>query len=124
MKVFCIGVDGQPARLEAFQNSKHASKGYPVLRAIKFSEVTSISPSDINKRDKKIIVIVVSSGNDFLFYVNSQDDHAKWLGYCKMLFTLPQYIIPEIPKWNLVSKKCASKFTDPRKFDASKLMHR
>ena len=124
LKGFCIGADGQPARLLLFENSKQASKGKPVLREIQFSVVKSISSSDINKHEKKLIVIVVGGEDVFLFFVKSEDAHAKWLGYCKMLFTLPQYIIPEIPKRNLVSKECASKYTDPSKFNASKLMHR
>ena len=112
---------GWPTRA-VFENSKYASKGKPVLRVIQFSDVKSISSSNINKHQKKLIVVVVCNGDDFLFFVKSEDEHAKWLGYCNVLFTLPNYIIPEIPKRNLVSKECAKKYTDPSKFGAGKHM--
>ena len=115
LKAYCIEPDGQPARLVVFENSKHASKGKPVLQVIQFSDVKSISSSDINKQQKKLIVIVVGNGDDFLFYVKSEDDHLKWLGYCNVLFTLSDYVIPEIPKRSLISQECA---TDPSKFGA------
>jgi len=94
-----------------------------VLRVIQFSDVKSISSSEINKLQKKLIVVVVSNGDDFLFHVKSEDDHVKWLGYCNVLYTLPNYVIPEIPKRSLISKECTIKYTDPSKFGAGKYMH-
>jgi len=111
-------VDGEPARLAVFESSKHASKGKPVLRIIQFADVKYISSSDINKHQKKLIDIVVAIGDDFLFYVKSENNHMKWLGYCNVLFTLPSYVIPEIPKRSLVSQECANRYTDPSRFGA------
>ena len=120
LKAYCIGADGQPARLVVFENPKHANKGKPVIRVIQFSDVKSISSSDINKHHKKLIVLVVCNEDDFLFYVKSEDDHAKWFGYCNVLFTMPMYVIPEIPKRNLVSRECTNKYSDPSKFGAGR----
>jgi len=118
LKAYCIEPDGQPARLVVFENSKHASKGKPVLQVVQFSDVKSISSSDVNEQQKNLIVIVVSNGDNFLFYVKSEDDHLKWLGYCNVLFTLSNYVIPEIPKRSLIFQECANRYTDPSKFGA------
>ena len=124
MKAYCGGGDdGQLAMLEAFENAKHANEGKHVfkLRAIAFSDVIDAS-TNINKC-QEIIIIRVKSEDDLVFYAKSEDVHKKWLGYCNVLLKFQKHVIPEVPKHNLVSQECASRYADPSKFGAGKYIY-
>ena len=53
-------------------------------------------------------------------FTSTSDNNDEFLGYCTLLYKLPDHIIPEIPKRCLVSQQHIDQYNDPRKYDASK----
>ena len=66
------------------------------------------------------IAITTQEDDRFTFLIcDSIND--EWLAYCKLLYVLPDCVIPEVPKRHLVSQQHIDRYNDPSKFDASKL---
>ena len=95
--------------------------GKSVIQEILFTDVKRINYT--KDRDRRIIdVELVSQDKDqFSFYAESFSDFTIWFKYCGFLRTIPCYPIPDVPQENLISEQEMNQYTDPKKFDASKL---
>lgn len=119
VKIYCVGSAEHPARIEVFDNKKSANKGNPLLYCIRFSNVKSVV--SIETQGKQCITITLQEDDVFTFSTTGSRG-TELLGYCKLLFTLPGDIIPEIPKRCLVSQQHIEQHSDPSRYDASKYL--
>jgi len=107
----------QPAKLEFFDDIKAAIKGKKRLIEIIFTKVKQILES--SEDNKRLIVIeMIDESDGICFYSDIETEHKKWVRYCGLLSTIPNYAIPEEPKYNLVPPEFIDKYADPGKFDA------
>ena len=87
----------QSAKLEVYDNFDSTSREGPIICKIEFTNVKNVSY--IEERQMKIIAIRMQKSNtNFLFYAEIQYDTVKWYNCCALLFKIPKYGIPEIPK--------------------------
>ena len=111
------GTEEQPAKLELFKDLKAANKGKIRLIEIIFTKVKRIvNSSDDNNR--RLIVIYMHESDGICFYSDNETDHEEWVRYCGLLSTIPNYAIPEEPKYILVPPEFINQCTDPGRFDA------
>ena len=80
----------QYARLEL------SNKEGSFLQQVLFSDVEYVSHMEM--RHKEAITIGMQGNKTFSFYADSQQSTLKWYRYCSLLFKIPNYGIPEIPK--------------------------
>ena len=87
----------QSARLELYEDYRCASKEGSFIQYVLFADVEYVSHMEM--RHKEVITIRMQKGNKtFSFYADSQQSTLKWYRYCSLLFKIPNYGIPEIPK--------------------------
>ena len=87
----------QSARLELYEDYRCASKEGSFIQYVLFADVEYVSHKEM--RHKEVITIGMQKGNKtFSFYADSQQSTLKWYRYCSLLFKIPNYGIPEIPK--------------------------
>lgn len=108
---------GHPARIEVFDCKKSAIKGKPFLHQVPFTNVRTVVKLEL--LGKQGTVITTQERERFSFS-SSDANNKELLGYCKLLYELPDIIIPETPKRCLVLQKHIEQFKDPKKYDASK----
>lgn len=91
----------QSARLEVYECFNSANVEGSMICKILFTEVKNISYVYIEEKQKKIVAIRMQKDNrSFLFYAESQQSTVKWYNCCNLLFKIPKYAVPEIPKQN------------------------
>lgn len=119
MRACCGGQEEHPAKLELYEDVKAANKGKTRLTEIIFTKVKRI----MNTTDdsKQLIVIEMHESDGICFYSDVETEHKKWVRYCGLLSAIPNYSIPEEPKYNLVPQEFIDKYTDPGRFDAGML---
>ena len=99
MKAVCGNNGEQSARLEVYEYFNSANVEGSMICKIVFTEVKNISY--IEEKQKKIIAMRMQKDNkSFLFYAESQQSTIKWYNCCILLFKIPKYAVPEIPKQN------------------------
>lgn len=87
----------QSARIEVYEKFDSASREGPIICKIEFTNVKNVSY--IEEKETKTIAIRMQKGNtNFSFYAEPQCDTIKWYNCCVLLFKIPKYGIPEIPK--------------------------
>ena len=87
----------QSARLELYEDCRCASREGSFIQYVLFADVEYVSHMEM--RHKEVITIGMQKGNKtFSFYADSQQSTLKWYRYCSLLFKIPNYGIPEIPK--------------------------
>ena len=97
LKAVCGDNGDQSAKLEVYEDFDSASRERPIICKIEFTNVNNVSY--IEERQMKIIAIRMQKSNtNFLFYAEPQCDTVKWYQCCVLLFEIPKYGIPEIPK--------------------------
>ena len=75
-----------------------------MIRKILFIDVKNVGHTE--ERHGAIITIkMLKDDKLFLFYADSQQSTMKWYRYCSLLFKIPKYDIPEIPKENIVLRQ-------------------
>lgn len=116
LRACCGGLEDQPAKLELFEDAKAANKNKTKLAEIIFTKVKRIV--NTNDDNKRLIVIEMHESDGICFYADNETEHKKWVRYCGLLSTIPNYSIPEEPKYNLVPQEFIDKYTDPGRFDA------
>ena len=100
-----------------FNNRRSANKGKSIVHQILFNDVKSVVPVTIQGEPG---IEITTQGGDRLSFTSTNDNHNELLGYCTLLYKLPDHIIPEIPKRCLVSQQHVEQYNDPTKYDASK----
>jgi len=101
-----------------YDDSKAATKGKSCTLELLFTKVKRI----VNDNEsKKLITIEMQESDGIAFYADSDTDHRKWVRFCGLLSTIPNYAIPEEPNYNLVPHDYIERFSDPGRFDAGKL---
>ena len=66
-----------------------------------FNDVEYVSHMEKRQSDAVIIGMQLQEGSKtFSFCADSQQSTMKWHRYCSLLFKIPDYPIPEIPKDN------------------------
>ena len=98
-----------------FDSKESATKGEPPLFLIPFSGVDGVSTIKI--QGKQCTIIALRDGKTFIF---ATSNNKQLLGYCNLLYKLPDHAIPEIPKGHLVSQQNMEQYNDPVKYGASK----
>ena len=93
-------MEGRLARIEVFDSKESASKGEAPLYLKPFSGVDSVDPVEIE--GKLCTSITLQDGNKFIF---SAFDNMQLLGYCKLLYKLPELVVPKVPRCHLVSQQ-------------------
>ena len=83
----------QSARLELYES---ANREGSVLQHVPFADVEYVSHKEM--RHKEVITVGMQGNKTFSFYADSQQSTLKWYRYCSLLFKIPNYGIPEIPK--------------------------
>ena len=75
-----------------------------MIRRILFTDVKNISHTE--ERQGEIITIKMQKDdNPLLFYADSQQSTMKWYRYCSLLYKIPFYEIPEIPKGKIALRQ-------------------
>ena len=75
-----------------------------MIRRILFTNVKNISHTE--ERQGEIITIKMQKDdNPLLFYADSQQSTMKWYRYCSLLYKIPFYEIPEIPKGKIALRQ-------------------
>ena len=101
-----------------YEDSKAATKGKSCTLELLFTKVKRI----VNDNDsKKLITIEMQESDGIAFYADNDTDHRKWVRFCGLLSTIPNYAIPEEPNYNLVPHDYIERFSDPGRFDAGKV---
>ena len=70
-----------------------------MLQEILFTDVLSVEYKEM--RQVEFVKIVMQRGKSLLFHAGSHTSTMKWYKFCGLLFTIPKYAIPEIPKENI-----------------------
>ena len=101
-----------PARLQVYEDAKSASKGKSSVWEILFTNVEYVDSTE--ERHKKVVTIGTAKNHKrFSFYVaDSHTSTIKWFKYCGLLFAIPHYVIPEVPKENLDLQKIIDQCKD------------
>lgn len=90
----------QSARLEVYEDDKSANIEGSMIWKIMFTDVKNVSHTQ--ERQKEIITIRIQGDNKSVtFYADSQQSTMKWYKCCVLLFKIPRYSIPEMPKENI-----------------------
>ena len=108
LKIYSVG-DERLARIELLDSSKSP------LSLIPFSGVISVKPVEF--QGKPCTIITLRNGQTYIFL---SSNNKQLFGYCNLLYKLPDYVIPEMPKCHLVSQQHIERYNDPIKYDASK----
>ena len=122
LKAVCGGQQAVPAKLELYADGKSASKRRSLIREVSFTDIERVECNE--DRDKIQIVVTMKSGstsNGIKFNADSVEASRKWLQYCALLLTIPEYPIAECPKENYVTEKMISENSDPHRFNAGVL---
>lgn len=108
----CGSTEGIPARLQVYEDNKSASKGKSLMCEILFTDVAYVDSTE--ERHKKAVTIGMHKDcKSFSFYVaDSHTSTIKWFKYCGLLFAIPHYAIPEVPKENLILQKSIDQCKD------------
>lgn len=109
---YCGGLEDQPAKLEVFEDAANSVNGTSFIN-IDFTKVKRI----VNNDDDGIIIEMHES-DGISFYSDNEIEHKKWVRICGLLATIPNYSIPEEPKYKLVPREFVA---DPKRFDAGML---
>ena len=80
-----------------------------------FSYVKCVKSFQIQEKDGTAITLRDGSKLNFVSL-----DNKELLGYCKLLCKLPDLVIPEIPKHPMISQEDTIKYTNAKKYGASK----
>ena len=100
-----------------FNNRRSANRGKSLVHQILFSNVKSVVPVKIQEEPG---IEITTQGGDQLSFTSTSDNNNELLGYCTLLYKMPDHIIPEMPKRCLVSQQHIEQYNDPSKYDASK----
>ena len=98
-----------------FNNRRSANKGKSLVHQILFTNVKSVVPFEVQGRSGTEIT---TQEGYWLRFTSTSDNNDELLGYCTLLYKLPDHIIPEIPKRCLVSQQHIEQYNDPSKYDA------
>ena len=115
----CSGAEDQPANLEIFENYEAAFIG-------KYSTKLSLDKVEriVNyPKYEKLITIEMQKSEGIAFYANNDTDHIKWMTSCNFLVKMPNHGIPAEPNYNLVPEEIIERFSDPRRFNAGKVLN-
>ena len=97
LKAKCGIIEDWPARLECYEDVK--PEGSMIWR-IYFTDVEYISYAE--KRQKGVVITIgVQKSNEIQFFADSDTSTMKWYIFCSLLFKIPKYAIPRIPKENI-----------------------
>lgn len=118
----CGIIEDWPARLEFYKDAKSANED-SIIRKILFTDVEYVRY--IKKPQKpEIITIGMQEGNESLsFYADSHSSTMKWYRFCGLLFTIPRYAIPEIPKENVALQQAIDQYRYSHKYVAGIAMY-
>ena len=108
LKIYSVGLDGRLARIELLDSNKSP------LCQIPFLGVVSVKPVEFQGKPSTIVTL-----QNGCMYTFSSFNNKQLFGYCKLLYRLRDYVIPEIPKCRLVSQEHIERYDDPLKYDAS-----
>ena len=112
LKAVCGTIDDWPARLEFYKNAKSANEEDPLVRKILFTDVECVSRT-VERQKKKIITIQMQKSS-LSFHADSHADTTttQWYRFCALLFKIPKYAIPEIPKENFALQQGIDQYSD------------
>ena len=69
-----------------------------MLQDILFTDIINVDFMEM--RQMKFIKIALQKDKSLSFYAESYSSTLQWHTFCGLLFTIPKYAIPEIPKEN------------------------
>ena len=117
IKALCGCSEDWPARLRIYRDDKSATEEISVLQEILFTDVESVHCTKMWQ--KEIVTIVLEKDNKTLsFYADSCSSTKKWYRFCGLLFKIPKYTIPEIPKENIALQQGIERYSDSHKHSA------
>jgi len=98
----CGSIENWPARLEFYKDAESANDD-SIIRRILFTDVEYVRCVEKPQKLKVITIgLGIRKGNESLsFYADSHSSTMKWYRFCGLLFKIPRYAIPEIPKENI-----------------------
>lgn len=85
-------MENEPAKLHLFKDADSAARGDASLLEISFAKV------DYVKADPKENITIKHEGKVFCFQADSKQQKL-WIKYCFLLNSIPNYSIPEEPKF-------------------------
>jgi len=91
-------VENEPAKLHLFKDAESAVKGVSSLLEISFAKV------DYVKADPKENITIKHEGKVFSFHADGKEEQKLWMEYCFLLNAIPNYSIPEDPKFTYNDK--------------------
>jgi len=117
LEAVCGVNQDQPATLKVYKESLPNSKD-KIIQEIPFTDVKHVD--HLEERLGKIVVIKLFEGDSrFCFFADTVTATDEWFRCCGLLFSIPCYVIPEVPKESLVLQKFIDEHDDPQKFNAS-----
>ena len=100
LKAKCGIIDGWDARLECYKDVKSANVEEPIMWRMFFTDVEEVHY--IERRQKAAVIIMhMKKGNKIIFSGDSDPSTKKWYNFCALLYKIPLYAIPEMPKENV-----------------------
>lgn len=96
MLASCGGVENQPAKLELFKYDNAVAK--VKIMEFSFCKVTRVHLQKTAEHIKQRIALVLDDGRQFSFCTESDAELERWLECCIVLYRIPNYSIPELPK--------------------------
>ena len=115
IKALCGSIEDWLARLEIYEDDKSANENNSLILEILFTDVEYVDCTKM--RQKEVITIGMKNNKSFLFYADSHSSTARWHTFCGLLFTIPKYAIPEIPKENIALQQGINQYGGSRKCD-------
>ena len=117
LEAVCGVSQDQPATLKVYKESLPNFKD-KIIQEIPFTDVKHVN--HLEERHGKIVVIELFEDNNcFSFFADTVTATDEWFRYCGLLFSIPCYVIPEVPKASLVQQRFIDEHDDPQKFNAS-----
>ena len=106
----CGGIENQPAKLELFK----CDQGVATVKIteLSFCKVTCVYLQQTAEHIKQLqsITLILDDGRQFSFYTESDAELKRWLECCIVLYRIPNYSVPELPK--IKSLKLVGKCND------------
>ena len=82
-----------------YKDDKTAKEEGSVLQEILFTDVINVE--FVEMRQMQFVKILMVKGKSLSFYADSHASTEEWHKFCGLLFNIPNYPIPEIPKENV-----------------------
>ena len=80
-----------------------------MLQEILFTDVINVE--FIEMQQIQFVKILMLKGKSLSFYADSYTSTMEWHQFCGLLFRIPKYAIPEIPKENIALLQGINQYT-------------